>query len=271
MLALFVVSFWYIKYIEGKGVTVSLEGRTFRATQESGEVVGVHFPDASYITERFSRVFFIKQSLFKPSEYKELIVDEASKVHFFKDSITISYGKLYVNLKNVQQEDEIIYFYNTPFFVKVKSGEIIIFSADTGYFLYCMRCQGDFWEVQRERLRDASGEVTVREKSVAIKPLVYKNIFFISKDNIEGEVVDQELYRLLEELTSRIKSRGKFAEDIIYTLPEEFPEPALKERKKFDASDSKKEFPELRQSIIIESFCYELVKSGLRCEKRRPK
>lgn len=258
---LFVSINWNIRYIDGNNSYLLVKENEFRVSEKNIKSIVLPQFDFLFKVGRFSKINLTKQSIYKPSDYKEMIIDEETKIGVYKDNITIFYGKLYIDFKEVEKEKEIISFFGTPFFTRVESGKVIIFSADKGYFLYCIKCIGEIWKQEKANNFNT-------ETAISVKNLIPRGIFFISDSSVESEIADDELFSLLEELESRMNKRGKFSKDILYSQTNEVPPAKSPDKKKFDEFP-KTELDKFRQDILVETICYELLKAGKSCSTRK--
>lgn len=250
---------WYVKSLDGSNVYVLIKGNEFRLTEGNIQTLSP-LPELIFISGRFSKLFLTKQDIYEPLKYKEMIIDEETKVGIYKESITLFYGKIYLDVGEVGKDSEIIRFYGTPYFVRLVGGKIIIFSADSGYFLYCSKCVGDIW-----RQKDSQRLET--EAGASVRDLLPASIFFLDDNDVSSEFVDEELLSLLKELENRIKRKGKFAREIFYSYTSEVPQPVLPDKKRFKLPRT--ELDSSRQSVLLETVCYILLKVGRRCDIRR--
>ncbi len=274
---------WEISKLQGQDIYISVENKTFKIS--SSEAIPSQISDFYVKSGRKSRVFLQKQSRFKPSSYRKLILDEESYA-FFSISLTFFYGKLLVDfseLEDTKQEKQFIEFYNEiPYYVELWEGKLIIISLDNGYLLYCIKCAGNIWRLEEKKKKEENKEENYentpeksqslgdsedrRERAFVEKELVSRKIFLISKDKIEDAFADDELFSLFEDLEKRMK-RGKFAKDIIYSEPYDVPEPISPKSKKLkEFSKEDKDIHQLRHFIMIELRCLELKKQGRECK-----
>lgn len=274
---------WEISKLQGQDVYISVENKTFRLS--SPEAIPSQISDFYVKSGRKSRVSLQKQSRFKPSSYRKLILDEESYA-FFSVSLTFFYGKLLVDfseLEDTKQEKQFIEFYNEiPYYVELLAGKLIIISLDNGYLLYCIKCEGNVWRLERKKKKEENGEENYenisgkgqslgnpevwKEKAFVERELVSRKVFLISKDKIEDTFADDELFSLFEDLEKRMKSE-KFAKDIIYSESYDVPEPVppkSKKLKEFSKEDT--HIHQLRHFIMIELRCLELKKQGKECQ-----
>lgn len=252
---------WNIEYVDGNNSFLSVKENEFRLSEKN--IKSLILPDFDFIlrSDRFSKIFLTKQSLYKPSESIEMIVDEETKIAVFKNNLMFFYGKLYLDFGNVEKQQELISFAKTPFFARIPGGKIIIFTTDTGYFLYCIKCEGEIWR-QSEK-----GEINT-ETAKSVKNLIPRNIFFISDSSVEGELVDDELFSLLKRLENKITKKGNFSKDILYSHTNEVPKPKSPEKKKF-SNFPQTDLEKSRHNILVETICYDLLKSGKSCDIKK--
>lgn len=255
------LSVWAIKEVDGNGSYVVIRENEFRLSGDSA----VNFPLPHYgfllRVERFSRMFMIKKGDHGLDVVERMIVDEETKIGIYKENMTLYYGRIFLDFGDEDRGREMISFYRTPFFAELVGGKFIVFSADVGYFIYCLRCRGSIW-------RRTSGEAFNIEKAVSVESIVPKVIFFIGEREVRSEPADEELVRLLSELEKRLKSKGVFAKDIIYSRSTDVPEPRSPERRGFDVSERDK-LDRARQSALVETICYRLLRLGKKCDIRR--
>ncbi len=259
---IFVSFTWILDGAVGGGVFATFAGHTVRVVGNELRG-GPEVPSAIYLTKKNSRVFLMKQLKTIATEYKRMVVDEMSKVSTFSEGITLHYGKIFIDVGDFG-EKEFIYFEGVPFFISISHGELISFSSDTGHFLYCMKCEGDVYEIQEGRIGD-SGE----ERARTIGNLISRNIFFLSSTDVVREIADDELHDLMVKLKERVLSKDRFAKDIIYAPSDEIPRPKLPAEKRFDTKTTQREIPSARQKIEIESVCFELLKIGVGCKVKK--
>jgi hypothetical protein len=154
---------WEISKLQGQDVYISVENKTFRLS--SSEAIPSQISDFYVKSGRKSRVSLQKQSRFKPSSYRKLILDEESYA-FFSVSLTFFYGKLLVDfseLEDTKQEKQFIEFYNEiPYYVELLAGKLIIISLDNGYLLYCIKCEGNVWRLERKRKKKKMERKTMK-------------------------------------------------------------------------------------------------------------
>jgi hypothetical protein len=250
---------WEISKIIGKDIYISLEGKTFRLSSSD------NLQSQNNIlvkTTRRSRIYLQKQSIYKPSKYHRVILDEESSA-FFSKEITFHYGKMLFEIsEGVDSEKFFINFEEAnPFFVELLKGSLLILSADKGYIIYCSKCEGDIWK----RIQGEEGE-----KAISQKPLISRKLFFITRDNIEDTIADDETFSLIQQLIERMNGK-EFAKDIIYSDDtEDIPEPIPPEKKKFSThTKGNEEIPSLRQMMLIESHCFQLLKKGIECRTKK--
>jgi hypothetical protein len=284
--ALFILNLevgWEISKLQGQDIYVTIENKTFRLS--SSEAIPSQISDFYVKTGRKSRVFLQKQSKFKPSSYRRLILDEESSA-FFSVSLTFFYGKLLVDfseLEDTKQEKQLIEFYDEiPYYAELSGGKLIIISLDKGYLLYCIKCEGNIWRLEEKKNKEENKEEKYentlgksqslgnsevkRESAFVEREFVSRKIFLISKDKIEDAFVDDELFSLFEDLEKRMK-RGKFAKDIIYSESYEVPEPISPKSKKLkEFSKEDTDIHQFRHFIMIELRCLELKKQGRECK-----
>lgn len=252
---------WNIEYIDGNNSILSIKENEFRISQKN--INAIALPDFDFFLKsgRFSKLFLTKQSLYKPSENIEMIVDEETKVGVFKDNLTFFYGRIFIDFTNVERHSEIISFFGTPFFARISGGKVIIFTSDIGYFLYCIKCEGEIWkQTEKDRFNT--------ETAISVKNLAPRNIFFINDSSAEGELVDDELFSLLRRLEYKILKKGSFSKDILYSHTDEVPKPRIPEKKKF-GNLPQTDLERLRHSTLVETICYDLLKSGKSCDIKK--
>jgi len=261
---------WDISNVVGDSVYISFGDQKIVVSASSFEKKKTYFGEREKLIEvvRYSRVFMEKQMLRKPTIYKNLIVDEESKIFTFKDGVTLFYGRIYLNIPSDvdYDEPEKIYFFRTPFFIRLLKGEVFIVSGDTGYFIYCIKCEGELWKEYEKVIEEKLHTGEIQERASLLKTISSHEVIFVSDNDYESDVGDDELRNLVLSSVERMNTKDKFLKDIIYSYSTDVPEPKAPNQKKFDSRPRENtKIPELREMMLIEKRCYELLKKGKEC------
>ena len=264
---------WDINDVAGDKIYVSFGGQKIIITADDFEERNISLGERDKMFEvlRHSRIFLEKQFLRKPAIYKKLILDEESKIFVFKDGITIYYGQLYLNVPNLEKEGlpaepEKIKFFRTPFFMRLIKGEIFIMSGDAGYFIYCIKCEGELWREHQRVIEKKLVSGETEEKASKVKAISSQEVIFVSDSDYESDIGDEELRKLVIMSVERMKTKDKFRKDIIYSYSTDVPNPKIPKPKKFDVRTRENTvIPEMREMMLIEKRCYDLLRRGKPC------
>ena len=171
------------------------------------------------------------------------------------------------DLEEIEVEPEKIFFFGTPFFVRILKGKIFVISGDMGYFLYCIRCEAELWKKYEkpEERKLVAGET--EEKASRIKAISSQELIFVSDVGYDSDVGDKELKDLILSSIERMETEDKFLKDIIYSSSNDVPSPIIPKSEKEDMKiREKKLVPELREMMLIEKRCYDLLRKGKPCK-----
>ncbi len=264
---------WDINEVAGDKVYVSFSGQKIVITADDFEERNISLGERDKLFEvlRRSRVFLEKQFLRKPTIYKKLILDEESKIFVFKDGITFYYGQVYLNIPNIEKEGvppepEKINFFRTPFFLRLLKGEVFIMSGDAGYFIYCIKCEGELWREHQKVIEKKLPAGEMEERASKVKAISSQEVIFVSDSDYESDIGDEELRKLVIMSVERMKTKDKFRKDIIYSHSTDVPSPKIPKSKKFDVRARENTgIPEMREMMLIEKRCYDLLRRGKPC------